>query len=64
MLIENPIYDIVFNYLLDDNKVAKLCFGAIIGIEIYELEFKPQEVPLLFSDSEGTNETTPLVKIF
>jgi hypothetical protein len=45
MLIANPIYDAVFKYLLDDNKVARLFIGAILGAEISELEFKPQEVP-------------------
>ncbi|HWZ21171.1 MAG TPA: hypothetical protein VNW06_00885 [Cytophagaceae bacterium] len=64
MLIVNPIYDVVFKYLLDDNKVAKLFIGAIIGVEIDELEFRPQELPLLFSDVEETNENTPLVKVF
>ena len=52
MLIANPIYDIVFKYLLDDNKVAKLFIGAILNVEVEELEFKPQEMSILFSKTE------------
>ena len=44
MLIANPIYDVVFKYLMDDSKVAKLLIAAIIGEEIIDLEFRPQEL--------------------
>ena len=43
MIIANPIYDVVFKYLLSDSKIAKLLIGAIIGEDIEELEFKPTE---------------------
>ena len=43
MHIANPIYDVVFKYMLEDNKVAKLFLSAIISEEIVELEFNPQE---------------------
>ncbi|MCT4613482.1 MAG: hypothetical protein N4A49_01255, partial [Marinifilaceae bacterium] len=43
MQIANPIYDVVFKYLLDDEKVAKLILSAITGLNIQELEFKPTE---------------------
>ncbi len=43
MLIANPIYDVVFKYLMDDNKVAKLIISCIIEEEIEELEFRPTE---------------------
>ena len=43
MLIANPIYDVVFKYLLEDNKIAKLFLGAIIGAQIDKLDFRPQE---------------------
>jgi len=43
MHIANPIYDVVFKYMLEDNKVAKLFLSAIIGEEITELEFGAQE---------------------
>lgn len=43
MQIANPIYDVVFKYLLDDEKVAKLILSSIIDMEIEELEFRPTE---------------------
>ncbi|MEA2013216.1 MAG: hypothetical protein U9O87_09125 [Verrucomicrobiota bacterium] len=43
MNIANPIYDVVFKYLLDDNKIAKKLLSLIIGKEIEELELKPTE---------------------
>ncbi len=42
--IANPIYDVVFKYLLDDNKVAKIFLSAILEEEILELEYRPKEV--------------------
>jgi len=38
MNIANPIYDVVFKYLFEDNQVAKLFLSAIIGKEITELK--------------------------
>ena len=43
MEIANPIYDVAFKYLMEDSKVAKLLISSIIGEEIEELTFKPQE---------------------
>jgi hypothetical protein len=43
MRIANPIYDTVFKYLLEDNSLAKLIISTIIGEEITELDFCPQE---------------------
>jgi hypothetical protein len=43
MFIANPIYDVVFKYLMEDNKVAKLLISAIIGENVLDLEFCPQE---------------------
>jgi len=41
--IANPIYDVVFKYLMNDEKVAKLLLSAIIGREVLSLEFRPTE---------------------
>ena len=41
--IANPIYDVVFKYLLEDSKVAKYLISKIIGQEIAVLEFLPQK---------------------
>jgi len=43
MHIANPIYDIVFKYLMEDSKIAKLVIGTIIECDITELTFFPQE---------------------
>ncbi len=47
MKIANPIYDVVFKYLMEDSKVAKLLIGAIINEKISELSFFPQEYTAL-----------------
>jgi hypothetical protein len=41
--IANPIYDVVFKYMMNDEKVARLLLSAIIGREVVELEFRPTE---------------------
>ena len=41
--IANPIYDVVFKYLLSDHKIAKLLISNLIGVEISSLELRPQE---------------------
>lgn len=41
--VANPIYDVVFKYLLSDNKIAKLLISDLLGVEINTLEFRPQE---------------------
>ena len=43
MEIANPIYDVVFKYMMEDNDVAKLLVSSIIGEEVISLELKPQE---------------------
>jgi hypothetical protein len=41
--IANPIYDIVFKYMMEDNAVAKLLLSSIIGSEVTYLDPRPQE---------------------
>ena len=41
--IANPIYDVVFKYLMSDNKIAKLLISDLLGVEITNLELRPQE---------------------
>jgi hypothetical protein len=43
MQIANPIYDVVFKYLMEDAKIAKLIISSIINEEIVSLEVRPQE---------------------
>ena len=42
-IIANPIYDVVFKYLLEDLNIAKGLFSRIIGEEIESIEVKSQE---------------------
>jgi len=44
MRIANPIYDVVFKYLLDDEQVARILLSALLGREVLELQFRPTEV--------------------
>lgn len=43
MKIANPIYDVVFKYLMDDHKIAKLLISKIIGEEVESIDFHPTE---------------------
>ena len=54
MRIANPIYDVVFKYLLDDEKVARLVLSALLGKEVLELQFRPTEVHHEATRPEGT----------
>jgi hypothetical protein len=53
--IANPIYDVVFKYLMEDNKVAKLFLSAVTGLDIISLEFLPQE---LVTDKKKSRKKT------
>jgi hypothetical protein len=52
--IANPIYDVVFKYLLDDEKVARLVLSALLGKEVLELQFRPTEVHHESTHPDGT----------
>jgi hypothetical protein len=54
MYIANPIYDSVMKYLLEDNKIARLFLGTIIGHKIEKLEPRPQEYILDLDDAKQT----------
>ena len=51
MIIANPIYDVVFKYLLEDADIARDLLSTILGEELVHLEFKPQETST--ESSEG-----------
>ena len=55
MRIANPIYDVVFKYLLDDEKVARLLLSALLGKEVLELQFRPTEVHHEADRLDGTH---------
>jgi hypothetical protein len=43
MIIANPLYDVVFKYLLEDVEIARELLSIILGEEVLSLELKPQE---------------------
>ncbi|MDZ7878399.1 MAG: hypothetical protein U5L45_12045 [Saprospiraceae bacterium] len=43
MIIANPLYDVVFKYLLEDIDIARELLSTILGEDIVYLEVKPQE---------------------
>ena len=43
MIIANPIYDVVFKYLLEDTEIARELLSTILGVTIVDLQVKPQE---------------------
>jgi len=54
MRIANPIYDVVFKYMMEDLKVAKTFISAIIGEEVLELDFCPQELTIKYRKESRT----------
>ena len=42
-LIANPIYDSVFKYMMEDERVAKILLSALLQKEIIELQMRPHE---------------------
>jgi hypothetical protein len=51
VIIANPIYDVVFKYLLEDANIARDLLTTILGEEVVHLEFKPQEMSTESSQS-------------
>ncbi|TAE35064.1 MAG: hypothetical protein EAY66_10065, partial [Sphingobacteriales bacterium] len=43
MVIANPIYDVVFKKLMEDNRIAKFFIGTLLEQTIDSVEVKPQE---------------------
>lgn len=43
MIIANPIYDVVFKRLMENDKVAKFFIATLLDQEIISVEVKPQE---------------------
>lgn len=58
MHIANPIYDVVFKFMMEDNKVAKAFLSVIIQEEIVELDFASQERTARVKDEQKKTETT------
>ncbi|MDR2754532.1 MAG: hypothetical protein LBC20_02390 [Planctomycetaceae bacterium] len=58
MHIANPIYDVVFKFMMEDEKVAKSFLSAIIEEEVLELNFSAQEHTFRRPFNNPTSEET------
>ena len=56
MHIANPIYDVVFKFMMEDSRVAKAFLSAIIGEHVVDLDFAAQEHTLRISKEKVLNE--------
>ena len=43
MKIANPIYDIVFKYLMEDERIARTILSALLKVEVVAVEVRPHE---------------------
>ena len=43
--IANPIYDVVFKYLMDDERIARTILSALLRMDITHIEVRPHEYP-------------------
>jgi hypothetical protein len=43
LTVANPIYDVVFKYLMEDNRVARTILSALLQKEVLEVELRPHE---------------------
>ena len=41
--IANPIYDIVFKYLMEDERIARTILSALLKMDIVHVEVRPHE---------------------
>ena len=43
MKIANPIYDIVFKYLMEDERIARTILSALLKVDVVKVEVRPHE---------------------
>ena len=60
IIIPNPIYDVVFKYLMEDLESAKIILSTLIGENIIELNFEPISHTEKIKDPETDKE----IKLF
>ena len=59
MEVANPIYDVVFKYLMQNQRVARLLIGRITGLAVQSLSVSPQETAVR-STPEDPQRVLPL----
>ena len=43
MIVANPIYDIVFKYLMEDERIARTILSALLKKDVVTVEVRPHE---------------------
>ncbi len=43
MIIANPIYDVVFKYLMEDERIARTILSALLKVDVVAVEVRPHE---------------------
>ena len=43
MIVANPIYDVVFKYLMEDNRIARTILSALLKMDVVDVEVRPHE---------------------
>ena len=59
MEVANPIYDVVFKYLMQNQRVARLLIGRITGLAVQSLTVSPQETSV-HRNAEAAEHDLPL----
>ena len=57
-MIPNPIYDVVFKYLMEDYESARIVLSTLIGEEIISLDFEPLSHTQKLEDRGNNREVT------
>ncbi|MEA2043336.1 MAG: hypothetical protein U9N85_12410 [Bacteroidota bacterium] len=60
LVIPNPIYDVVFKYLMEDNQSAKIILSTLINEKIKKLTFEP----LSHTEKIQDPKTDKIIKLF
>jgi len=47
MVIANPIYDVAFKFLMEDERIARFFIGTMLNETVEQVDFKPQEYTFL-----------------
>ena len=53
MEVANPIYDVVFKHLMQDDRAARLLVGEIARLDVASLELRPQERVIVRDGDDG-----------
>jgi len=56
VIIPNPLYDVVFRYLMEDYESAKIILSTLLGVKILNLEFEPHTHAEKVTDSATEKE--------